>query len=45
MIKIVQGLISIVINISIEHIQEEFQLGLFGSSKKRNLFGHRVNIV
>ncbi|WJX95730.1 hypothetical protein P8452_77015 [Trifolium repens] len=24
---------------------EEFQLDLFGSSKKRNLFGHRVNIV
>ncbi|KAK2397628.1 calcineurin B protein [Trifolium repens] len=25
--------------------KEEFQLDLFGSSKKRNLFGHRVNIV
>jgi hypothetical protein len=39
MIKIVQGLITI------EHMQEEFQLGLFGSSKKRNLFGDRVSIV
>jgi hypothetical protein len=45
MIKIVQELISSVINISIEHMQEEFQLGLFGSSKKRNLFGDRVSIV